>query len=491
MRSSALLVGVALLVAVVLASVVGFGAADARTANVAITNVTVTPNSPVPGETVTVTATIENFEGSNSTFVVEAAAIRTGPQNDFNEFTRIRDPGRIPPGASLKIPLLRTFGTTGTNDLRVVVFGRTVNGERVQLTYPLTVRVTNEDPRVVVDLSEPTEGVESNATVTVANGLDRDLRNVEVTLGGEVTVDRPHRVRSSLAAGETSSFSFGAVPTGAGETDLTATVEYTLADGPTRRVSTTKTIRTAELDDRVALTTNVTGRRVSVTATNLGNIDAENLVVRGTATNATVGQAVVGTLGPGETRTVNLPVREVDGTATVEVRADYEIGDDAVTATGDRVTLRSVPGRVELTGLDVQPESGHLVVTGSASNVGLSEVNSVVVRVVERGGVTPVAPNREYFVGTVPASDFVSFDVTARAGGNVTEIPLRVTYLSDGERRVKEVSVPFRDAAVETPDRPDDSGSGDVLLPAAVGVVVVLAVSILVFIGWRNRRVGD
>jgi hypothetical protein len=359
----------------------------------------------------------------------------------------------------------------------------------------VTVRVTDEDPRVAVDIAEPIEGVESNATVTVANGLDRDLRNVEVTLSGDVTVERPRRVRSTLAAGETASFPFGAVPEGSGETGVTATVEYALAGGPTRSVSTTKTVRTAALDDRVALTTNVTGRRVVVTATNLGNVEVENLVVAGNATNATVGQTVVGTLGPEESATVSLPVRDLDGPATVEVRADYEVGDEIVTTPAERVTLRSTPGRVELTGLDVQPESGHLVVTGSASNVGLSPVDSVVVRVVESEGVTPVSPNREYFVGTIPASDFVSFDVTARVDENVSEIPLRVTYLSDGQRRVEEVSAPYREATVETPDRSDggsgDAGGGGILLPAAVGVVVVLAVGVLVYVGWRNRRVGD
>jgi hypothetical protein len=306
-----------------------------------------------------------------------------------------------------------------------------------------------------------------------------------------VTVERPRQVRSSLAAGETGSFAFEAVPTGAGETGLTATVEYTLANGPTRRVAATKTVRTAELDDRVVLTANASGRMVSVTATNLGNVDAEGLVVRGVATNATVGQAVVGTLAPDETATVRLPVQDLDGTATVEVRADYEVAGTAVSVAGDRVRLRSRPGRVELTGIDVQRESGHLVVTGSASNVGLSAVDSVVVRVREVDGVTPAPPNREYFVGSIPASDFVSFDVTARVTGDTTSIPLEVTYLSDGQRRVERVSVPVGDSALETPDRSGGSGSGGLLLPAAIGVVVVVIVGVLVFVGWRNRRVGD
>ena len=491
MRTLVLFVGIVVLVAAVPAVVVGFGATGATAANVAITDVSVSPASPVPGETITFTATVENFEGSNRTFVVRGAALRTRPNDEFAEFARIQDPGRIAPGATLRLPLIRSFDTPGTRELRVEVYGRAAGGGSLRLTYPVTVRVAEADPRVAVDLSRPIAGVESNATVTVANGLDRDLRNVEVTLSGDVTVERPRQVRSTLAAGESGTFVFGAVPTGAGETGLTAAVEYTLANGPTRRVADTKTVRTAELDDRVVLTANATGRRVSVTATNLGNVDAEGLVIRGVATNATVGEAVVGTLAPDGTATVRLPVRDIDGTATVEVRADYEVAGTAVSVGGERVRLRSRPGRVELTGIDVQRESGHLVVTGSASNVGLSAVDSVVVRVLEGDGVTPVPPNREYFVGSIPASDFVSFDVTARVDGDATSIPLTVTYLSDGQRRVERVSVPVRDAAMATPDRPDGSGSGGLLLPVAVGVVVVVIVGALVLVGWRNRRVGD
>jgi hypothetical protein len=118
----------------------------------------------------------------------------------------------------------------------------------------------------------------------------------------------------------------------------------------------------------------------------------------------------------------------------------------------------------------------------------------VVVRVLEREGVRPVAPNREYFVGSIPASDFVSFDVTVRVSEDVTTIPLEVTYLSEGERRVEEVTVPVDDATVRTPDRSGGgvgAGTGDLLVPVAVGAVVVLVVGVLVVLGWRNRRVGD
>jgi hypothetical protein len=469
----------------------GAAVADATVANVAVTGVNVTPATAVPGETVTVVPTIENFASSNETYDVTAVALRSAPGDDFREIARVRDPGRLSPGGSLQVPLTETFSTPGTKRLSVVVFGRTEGGDSVQLSYPVTVRVDDAHPKVELDVRRPVEGVESNATVTVANGLSRDLRNVEVTLSGDVEVERPRQVAATLPAGETRAFAFSVTPTDAGRTDVDATVEYTLPDGPTRETGTSVRVDARALEDRLDLTTNVTGNALSVTATNLGNTRIEDLVVGGESDNASIGQAVVPSLDPGASTTVRLPVRDPTGTVRVDVRASYEVGGRTVNTTGEAATLRVNPGRVTLTGIDVGRESGHLVVSGSASNVGLSPVDSVVVRAVETEGVTPVAPNREYFVGSIPASDFVSFDVTARVSANATEIPLEVSYLSDGRRRVERVSVPVGEAASTPSNGGGGSGGGGLLVPALVGLVVVVAVAALIVVAWRNRRGDD
>ncbi|MFC7226909.1 hypothetical protein N0B31_05795 [Salinirubellus salinus] len=166
------------------------------------------------------------------------------------------------------------------------------------------------------------------------------------------------------------------------------------------------------------------------------------------------------------------------------------MGTTAASATGDEVRLERVPGRVELTGVDVGTEDGTTTISGSVSNVGLADVDAVVVRVVASEGVTPVAPNREYFVGTVPASDFVSFDVTARLDPNTTSVPLNVSYVADGDRQSQTVAVP-----IDAPLTPDPSGggggTGGLLLPALGGLLVVVVVAAFVLVAWRNRRAGD
>ena len=100
-----------------------------------------------------------------------------------------------------------------------------------------------------------------------------------------------------------------------------------------------------------------------------------------------------------------------------------------------------MPATIELTGLSVGREGGLLQITGSTSNVGMTSAQSVVVRVVETENVDPAAPNRDFFVGEVPSSDFSSFDLTARTTGNVSAIPVEVSYIVDGERQTQQFEV--------------------------------------------------
>jgi uncharacterized membrane protein len=559
---------------------------NSSSVNTAITGLQMSPESPVPGELVTISVTIQNFQTSTGPYVVESVAVRDAFGDDYGASTPVRDLGQLSPGASLQVPLTVSAESPGTRHLQVVVHGRTTNGESIRLTYPLTMRVTDAKPKVDVTVSDPVHGVTSNATVTVANGLERDLRNVEVQVDGPMAGDELRQVRPILQAGDTEEFSFQVVPTQAGETKLTATVEYSLAGGATRVVSASRTVEARQADSEVGLSTNLSAGRVLVTATNLGNVDVseltlsarhanqtvseqpiqslapgnsetvalavddveptddsptvsvvgtyevgtstrtvrtdpvhlrhgvtlnasvrdgrvavettnegnlrlERVVVQGTAPNAAIERGVIRDLAPGESRTTELPVRNASGVGAAQISATYTVGDVRGSAVGDRITLQANAGRIELTGLDAQPRDGHLLVSGSASNIGLSSIDSVVVSVVETDGVTPVSPQREYFVGSVPASDFISFEVTARVDDNVTAVPLRVAYLAEGERRTERVSVPVRHGLGERGRTDGSNGSRGLVLPASIGGVVLGAVGVIVFMGWRNRDVGD
>ncbi|MFC4357478.1 NEW3 domain-containing protein [Halobium salinum] len=505
MRRLALLVAVACLVG----GVVGTLPAGAADANVTVSNVSVTPGTAVPGETVRIEATVQSLAGSAEPVEVDAVALRTRG-GDFEEFDRIRNLGTLSPGASIPVPLTVSFDEEATRRLEVVVYGDDDDGDGVLVRYPVTVRVADERPQVGVDVGPATAGTETTATVTVANGLDRDLTNLALTLSGPVTEEPRKRVLSTLPAGETRQFTFNATPPAAAAGEVSARLRYRLAGGPRRTVTRTTTVDVRPRREQVTLNATVStnrtvgGQQLRVTAANTGNVPVSGLLVRGRASNASVGQAVVGDLPPGVSRTVRLPVSDLDGTATVDLRGVYEVDGRTNRTSGESVVVRANPGRIELTGLDSADEGDYLRISGSASNVGLAAVDSVIVRILPTDGVEPSPPNREYFVGTVPPSDFVSFDVSAQVAGNVSRVPLEVTYLSDGIRRTQTVEVPVEpsvggssegsggsDGAGAGGGPGDDEsggGLGGLVLPVVGGLVVLLVVAGFVAVAWRNRR---
>lgn len=484
MRRAALLV-VALLVASTGAAVVA-----AQEAQVTVSGVEVSPEPAFVGETVTVAPTILNQQASPTSVDVEAVRLHGLPDGARGR-TSATQLGTLTPGSSVRVPFDLTFGGAGSKRFRVEVFGEDGNGNNVHLVYPVTVQVRNDHPLVSVrgDASL-VAGVSERVNVSVANGFEREIRSVDVTFSGSEVDARPiSDAAARIEAGTASRFAFEVRSDRSGTFDAEVTVRYRTTTGLERTAVVERQLAFEPLREDVSFDAAVPpdGQLgVPVVIGNFGNAPLERVVVRGSATNGTVAPVAVGTVPPGTTRRVVVNLSDVGTRADVSLRATYEVGPNRRSASTESrvVAPPAVPGRIELTGLNVEREDGALHVTGSASNVGLRKVDSVVVRVRETASVRGVAPNREYFVGTIPPSDFVSFDVYATVDGNVSEIPLTVTYLADGQRRTHEASVPY-DASPEPVDTGSSGGPG--LVVYLVGAVVALAVVGLIVVGWRNR----
>lgn len=485
----------ALLVASALAGALAVGAAagaNQTSVYASVTDVSTDPGNPGPGDLVTVRATVRNLENSPSIYTVNAVAMRPpSKSSEFFEYDRVTDLGTLAPGSEMTVPLTVRFSDPGTRQIRIIVYGKDEDGDPVNVQYPLVVRVQDRAPQVNVETDSTVVGTDGVANVTVANGLAEDVRNAEVTLRAPgVTVENPRRIASTIPAGSTRSFRFTYTPRSAGQGTLNATLRYRTPDGLVRRTAGVADVRFRPLLERVSLnaTAASNGRAVAVRVSNAGNAAVENVTVRGSAPNATVSQALVDRIPSNAVRSVRLNLSDVTGDGSVPVRVDasYAIGDRAGSrSTTVRVTRN--PASIELTGVELERDGDRIHVVGSASNVGLTRADSVVVRVRSAEGVSPAYPAREYFVGTVPASDFVSFDVYARVDPGVDEIPLEVTYLTDGERRRRAVTVP-NDLQGTTP------GGGGGTTPATpfvlVGGAVVVIVLAFVVLAWRNYRAG-
>jgi len=484
-RTASLALGAVVVLAVLAAPA---GTALAVGPYVSISSATVSPSSPAPGDVVTVSATVRDLASSSSDFQVYYVRLLGGSGSVRDVANNL---GTIAPGSELQVPLTTTFARPGTYHLRVEAHGSNDVGAEKTVYYPVVVHVRERAPAVEVSASNAVAGAASPVTVTVANGLGEDMRNLRVDLSGAgVTTSPSRRVAPTLASGSSTRLTFNATAATTGTHNLTARVRYDVGAG-TEETSYTAPVSFASLRDSVALSTRTVGdgSSLAVTVSDLGNAAVRDVSVRGDSPNATVTGADVPRVPAGGSRTVVLNASGFTGETSVHLTATYDYGSGTRSGTASAdATVAANPGSVRLTGLDLERSGGKLHVTGSASNVGLSAVNSVVVRVVPAAGVQPAYPGREYFVGTIPASDFVSFDVYATTSANATSVPLEVTYLADGVRHRTTTRVPIADASSGGPAASGGGtgGGGGWLLPGIVGVVVLAGVAALIYVGWRN-----
>lgn len=481
-----------LLAAVVLVGVVtltGVGASSEEP-QIVVTDITLTPENPAPGQTVTLRATITNSESSATRLTDVDVALRSASDEGTFQYARIGDVSTLPPGSSIEVPLTVTFEDSGIKQLYIQIWG-TADPTVVTYRYPVTVRVAERNPKISVDINDTVAGREGEGRIVVSNGLESTLSNVELSVrdrAGAVEFGDRRFVIAELGSGETATFPFTYESDTAGTHEGTAMIEYIDAAGDVARTNEAFTV---EIEPRrgnvtmVAKPTSEDGTDVTVDIINTRNLPIKHILLDGTSSNATVSQQFIAEIPAQSSRSVVLNTSLDGRQAAIQLSATYEVGDSEGTVS-DALAIRSVPGQIDLTGVEIQQEDERLLVTGSASNVGLEEVNSVVVRVKNTTRVTPAPPAREYFVGTVPSSDFVSFEVFARTNGTVSAIPLEVTYLVGEQRYNRTVKIPYEE--VGSHQTPAPSANERSLLALGMGSVLVGIVAVIIYVGWRNSR---
>lgn len=233
------------------------------------------------------------------------------------------------------------------------------------------------------------------------------------------------------------------------------------------------------------------------------NVDIQTVYLREPGTANTYDRySDVGTVGSGDSITVPLSTTfDSTGQHEVELRvtARYSDSDDSPSRytypVFVDVTDSELNGDVQLTSTEVSGNS-DATIRGDASNIGGSDVESVLVSVNETAGVSPTSPNREYFVGEIEASEFGTFELTADIDSEIESVPVDVTYIvngSDGEdERVTETQQIAIDSAnsstaSEAEATTTDSGQTGGLPLIPLGVVILLVVGVGGLALWRRQ----
>ena len=479
------------------------GPAAAADARLTLTDTTVTPATPTVGAPVTAETTLRLSGGSDTSMTVEEVRV-VDPSQDDAVLGTATDLGRLSPGETLAVPVTFTVNESGSRDLQLVAVGSDSDGDRVEATRPLTVGVERGGPQVEVETDRVVAGAESSVRATVSNPTTGPLRGVEVAVAG----GESRRTIPTLAAGASQTVNLTAVPAADDETvELTTT--YITPNGVEQETTTTADVTVASLSTDVGIrveraqddggqqgTGDLTGllgggggtdalqsqsgddgaaseARVDVTVTNFGNTPVDEVVLTAEdsegARLGSVGRfALTDTLAPGEETTVTVDLSRVraDGVRFV---AGYETPDGR-NETALAYGYRAQRGEAALTGLDVSvTEGGRLTIDGNLANVGDGEVTSAVLSVQPGEGVQPAYPQRNYFVGTVDASSFAPFELTAQANlENASQVTVQVRYAVDGEQVVRNESVPLP---------PAQSGAGGGPVSPGMAVVLILGLA--------------
>lgn len=471
-------------------AVVGVAPADGATADQFISlSSSTTPNQPTTESEFTFTTTFRSADASGGEAELTKIEVRDGPGEDATELAsrRFRD-GQAPtltPGSAVDQSFSLSLDEPGTRELYVTATFD-VGVELVRTTYRTNLTVYRPAPGLQLSAEPTTAGERTNLSVDVANGLEGGIRDVDLSLAADgVDLDDESRVASSIAGGATTTFAFDATPETLGRKTVEVDLAYTTAEGTRRTVTRTVDVRfrSPSFDGDLGIAAEVApaipGADTTLNLTLSNGLDRaiRQMEVRVAADGATIkdGRRVATGFTSGSQRTFTFGVsRETAGEQPVEVVVSFTTADGIEGQVSETLTTTfdapANPGEVRLTGVSATSQGGELEISATAANVGSTDVSSVLVSVGEGASVAAT----DYFVGNVEGGDFASFTLTADLAGNVSTVPVTVSYVVDDVRRSTTTEVRVERSVVAQPSRDGGGGSGS--LPVIVGAVVLIVV---------------
>ncbi len=301
-------------------------------ATVAVSNTTVTPETPTAGEPFSIQATVANYERSPSSATINQVVVVV----DGDRRYVADDVGRLSPGAQTTLELPVTVDDPGQYTIRLEVYGES-RGGLVNTQSPVVVDVRSQrQPSLSVSVPDAVPGASRDVNVTVANGVGHGVDSVVLRAdspASAVTFDETTRVTGEIASGETRTFSFPARVSETGTYPVDLSLTYA-DDGERRTVTTTSETRFAAPTNpgRVILSGVETTRRggtfeLSATASNAGGTEVGGVVVAVSETDAVQSQTYfVGSIDGDGFSTFSLQTAVTGDPASVPVEVRYVTG---------------------------------------------------------------------------------------------------------------------------------------------------------------------
>ena len=178
-----------------------------------------------------------------------------------------------------------------------------------------------------------------------------------------------------------------------------------------------------------------------------------------------------------------------EGDINVSFTASYFNGDNlhnSDTASKEVRIIKQSP--LVFTGIEIESSGNRYTLSGDLNNFGITDAKNVLVSIEDIEDIKPLQPYASYFIGTLEADDFSSFELSARVTSeNVTSIPILIEFRDlDNAYTAITQEISLDTASGVSYSSSDDEGSSLGLWLGA-GLIVIVIVAVMGY-SWKKRK---
>jgi len=141
------------------------------------------------------------------------------------------------------------------------------------------------------------------------------------------------------------------------------------------------------------------------------------------------------------------------------------------------------------TSLETTKIGNTYTLSGDLNNFGVTDAKNVIISINEKDNVTPVQPFSNYFIGTLEADDFSSFELSAKIlSDEISSIPIIIEFRDTDNAYTymkKEISISEESVISNPEEKANSTGSWIFAGIIAIAIVAVIAYS------WKKRKKDD
>ncbi len=231
---------------------------------------------------------------------------------------------------------------------------------------------------------------------------------------------------------------------------------------------------------------------VSVDVVNRRPNDVTSVIVTPYAEDMTFSPSdyFVGSIPQGNKSTATFTLNSMfceEGYSNVSFSVSYFNGDNlhsSETEVKDITIIRQSP--LVFTGIEIESSGTRHTISGDLNNFGITDAKNVLVSIDDMEGIESIQPYANYFIGTLEADDFSSFELSARiTSKNITSIPVLIEF-RDPDNTYTAISqeISLESGVIHSDNEEEGSSTGTWIVAGIVAIAVVA----LIAYSWKKRR---